>query len=181
MTDYGTYLSYHLHYSGDRTDRTHLYKDQNEILPQKIQNDFQRSRSCSEVTEFAVCMFDCDDLKYINDKYGHEKGDEYLKTATRLICKIFKHSPVFRIGGDEFISFLKDEDFDIYEELIAKFEAETEAVNKAALHEWECINLSFGLAEYNPHTDKSVEDTASRADKLMYENKRERKSGRKVR
>ena len=126
-------------------------------------------------------MFDCDDLKYINDKYGHEKGDEYLKTATRLICKIFKHSPVFRIGGDEFISFLKDEDFDIYEELIAKFEAETEAVNKAALHEWECINLSFGLAEYNPHTDKSVEDTASRADKLMYENKRERKSGRKVR
>ncbi|MBO7373902.1 MAG: diguanylate cyclase, partial [Oscillospiraceae bacterium] len=37
-------------------------------------------------------------LKQVNDQYGHDKGDAYIKTASQLICRIFKHSPVFRIG-----------------------------------------------------------------------------------
>ena len=59
---------------------------------------------------FAIGIFDCDELKVINDRYGHDKGDEYLKTASRLICRIFQHSPVFRIGGDEFSVILRHED-----------------------------------------------------------------------
>lgn len=135
----------------------------------------------SEITEFAVCVFDCDDLKYINDKYGHDKGDEYLKTATRLICRVFQHSPVFRIGGDEFTSILQNDDYLNREELIRKFEAESKAINEAAKNDWEHVNVSLGMAQYEPKTDHSVEDTACRADQLMYENKRKRKAGRIVR
>ena len=46
-------------------------------------------------------------LKLINDTYGHEKGDIYLKTACNAICDVFRHSPVFRMGGDEFAVLLQ--------------------------------------------------------------------------
>lgn len=135
----------------------------------------------SEVTEFAVCMFDCDNLKYINDKFGHEKGDEYLKTAARLICRIFQHSPVFRVGGDEFISVLHDDDCLNRAALLEQFDAESKSINETAENDWQHINVSVGMAEYDPKTDSSVEDTAKRADERMYENKRQRKAGRNVR
>ncbi|MBQ9461319.1 MAG: transporter substrate-binding domain-containing protein [Clostridia bacterium] len=135
----------------------------------------------SEVTEFAVCMFDCDNLKYINDKFGHEKGDEYLKTAARLICRIFQHSPVFRVGGDEFISVLHDDDYLNRAALLEQFDAESKSINETAENDWQHINVSVGMAEYDPKADSSVEDTAKRADERMYENKRQRKAGRNVR
>lgn len=74
-----------------------------------------------DVVEFGICMFDCDNLKVINDKYGHEKGDVYLKTAAKAICEVFQHSPVFRIGGDEFTLILFNEDFKNRTELINLF------------------------------------------------------------
>lgn len=49
--------------------------------------------------EFAIAVFDCNDLKSINDNYGHDKGDIYLKTACMTICNVFAHSPVFWIGS----------------------------------------------------------------------------------
>lgn len=134
-----------------------------------------------EVKELAVCMLDCDDLKYVNDKFGHDKGDEYLKTATRFICNIFQHSPVFRVGGDEFISILQNEDYQSRKELLERFESEGRAINEATNNDREKINVSLGLAEYDPEKDHSIEDTVSRADQKMYDNKRKRKAGRAVR
>ena len=43
----------------------------------------------------------------INDRYGHERGDEYIVNCCRLICRVFKRSSIFRIGGDEFVALLK--------------------------------------------------------------------------
>lgn len=135
----------------------------------------------AEVTEFAIVMFDCDDLKYINDKYGHEKGDEYLKTATRLICRIFQHSPVFRVGGDEFTSVLQNDDYKNRDELVRRFGEESKDINEAAKNDWEKVNVSLGIADFDPENDKKTDDTAARADERMYENKRQRKAGRDVR
>lgn len=125
--------------------------------------------------EFAIGMFDCDDLKLINDRYGHEKGDIYLKTASRAICKVFQHSPVFRIGGDEFSVILMNEDYFDRETLIKKFEKIAGDTNKSAKNKWEQINVSMGIAEYDPERDSSVADIVRRADKHMYEDKRNRK------
>ena len=65
-------------------------------------------------------VFDCDNLKQINDQNGHDKGDIYIRAASQLICRVFAHSPVFRIGGDEFAVVLQNEDFINREDLIRR-------------------------------------------------------------
>ena len=132
-------------------------------------------QAAPENAEFAVGMFDCNDLKTINDTYGHEKGDIFLKTATRVICKVFQHSPVFRIGGDEFAVILRNDDFWNREELVRKFEEDSAAISAAAENPWEKVSVSMGIAVYDPQTDHCVNDTVRRADKVMYVNKKAQK------
>ena len=127
---------------------------------------------------FAIGMFDCDDLKLINDQYGHEKGDEYLKTASRVICRIFQHSPVFRIGGDEFSVILRNEDYQNREKLLREFEKSKAEITASTANRWEQVHLSMGIAVYDPQRDHVVADVVRRADEIMYENKRARKKTR---
>ena len=61
---------------------------------------------------FAICECDLNNLKQINDTYGHEAGDLYIKRCCKVICSFFKYSPVFRIGGDEFVVLLQNEDYE---------------------------------------------------------------------
>ena len=138
----------------------------------------KRMDDANGLISFAIGMFDCDDLKQINDLYGHEKGDIYLKTASRLICRIYQHSPVFRIGGDEFSVILQNDDYRNREALARQFNremAESCAVNQ---NKWEQVHIAMGVAVYDPQTDRSVNDVIRRADTCMYENKRSRKSVR---
>lgn len=128
--------------------------------------------------EFAIVAFDCDDLKKINDRYGHEKGDEYLKTACGMIGHVYKHSPVFRVGGDEFSVILKDEDYRNMASLKEEFDKTVDEINTHASEPWEEVWISKGVAVYDPNDDSTVIDVIRRADKLMYENKRDRKANR---
>lgn len=129
-------------------------------------------------TAFAVGVFDCDNLKWINDRYGHEKGDIYLKTASRLICHVFQHSPVFRIGGDEFSVILQNADYQNREALVQQFKEDMAEISASAKHDWEEAHIAMGIAVYEPQADTSVNDVIRRADESMYENKRGRKAGR---
>ena len=127
---------------------------------------------------FAVGVFDCDDLKLVNDQYGHEKGDVYLKTASRVICRVFQHSPVFRIGGDEFSVILRNEDYNNREALVRQFEKSKAEVTASTENRWEKVHLAMGIAVYDPHNDREVIDVVRRADQIMYEDKRIRKKAR---
>ena len=127
---------------------------------------------------FAIGMFDCDDLKSINDEYGHEKGDVYLKAASSVICHVFQHSPVFRIGGDEFSVLLRNADFQNRDALIRQFERDKAEITASTENRWEQVHLSMGIAVYDPKTDSTVADVVRRADEAMYENKRVRKKAR---
>ena len=140
-------------------------------------NKLQERLDNGDKLEFAIGIFDCNDLKKVNDQYGHDKGDIYLKNACRLICVIFDHSPVFRMGGDEFAVFLQNSDFNNKEELIKTFEARQKEINDAADNRWDEVHVAFGIAVHDPQIDDSVNDTVRRADKIMYENKRKVKSG----
>ena len=53
--------------------------------------------------EFAIVVCDVNGLKVINDTLGHKAGDEYILSASKMVCDIFQHSPVYRVGGDEFV------------------------------------------------------------------------------
>ena len=124
---------------------------------------------------FAVGVFDCDNLKTVNDKYGHDKGDIYLKTACSLICRIFDHSPVFRIGGDEFAVILQNDDYRNRAALMREFDRAREELCAASPNDWEQVHVAMGIAEFDPKADSYIIDTVRRADRLMYENKRTHK------
>lgn len=143
-----------------------------------IEDMQEKMKEAPEGTAYAIGVFDCDDLKTVNDKYGHDKGDLYLRSASQLICKVFQHSPVFRIGGDEFVVVLRDEDLANKRKLITKFETAMEEINAAAGNLWEEVHIAMGIAVYDPQQDHSVMDTVRRADKVMYTNKRIRKNMR---
>ncbi len=132
--------------------------------------------SGAEKPEFAIGAFDCDSLKFINDKYGHDKGDEYLNTACNTISEVFKRSPVFRTGGDEFVVILRHDDYHHLEMLKKKFDIAVETTNATAVEPWKCVCISKGFAVFDPAVDSTVNQVLQRADQLMYENKRERKA-----
>ncbi len=146
-----------------------------DISLQKLENELTMP---GDKPEFALGLFDCDDLKVINDRFGHDKGDLYLKSASALICSVFQHSAVFRTGGDEFAVILRGDDFKNREELVRLFEETSAEICAFAETEWEQVRVAMGVAVYDPFIDRTVEDVARRADQLMYENKRSRKVGR---
>lgn len=145
-----------------------------DIAMKEIQDRIDRQ----EKVEFAIVMFDCDGLKDINDKYGHDKGNVFLKNSSLLMSKIFSHSDVYRIGGDEFVSILFDEDYASREELKDKFLKQSKEISCFGKEDWEKVNVSVGLAAYDPEIDSSADDVLIHADHLMYQNKRARKRKR---
>ncbi len=124
---------------------------------------------------FAVCMFDCNSLKQINDEYGHDKGDIYLKETARIICDVFEHSPVFRIGGDEFVAVLQNRDYENREALLRLFDEKCSEKRETETDPWKKVDVSRGLADYDPQEDKLIDDVVRHADRAMYENKRSMK------
>ncbi|MBO4404289.1 MAG: GGDEF domain-containing protein [Treponema sp.] len=116
--------------------------------------------------DFAAAVFDVNGLKIINDTLGHEEGDRYIQAACSLISSHFKHSPVYRIGGDEFVAFLSGEDFTKRKPLIKSFNRK---VQKNLLEGK--VVVSCGSADFNPTQDSNYTSVFSRADKQMYEQK----------
>ena len=126
---------------------------------------------------FGLAMIDLNFLKVINDSYGHEKGDEALRNVTKIICTVFSHSPVFRVGGDEFIVILRGQDYDNIDALAERFSAQANGGVDAA-EPWKHVSASIGVALYDKDVDKSVDDVLKRADQAMYEKKKEMKAVR---
>lgn len=124
---------------------------------------------------FAIAVCDINDLKSINDIKGHKAGDEYIRSAFRMICGIFAHSPVFRIGGDEFAVVLAGGDYDRrerLEDILKKRSAEN-------LESGEGPAVAVGIAVYDALNDRSVSDVFRRADENMYADKAVLKAGRR--
>ena len=129
----------------------------------------EKALSCD--AKYAIVVMDINGLKHINDTQGHHAGDEYIKASCHIICTVFKRSPVFRIGGDEFAVLLTGHDFDEREHLLERFNDIVTSNAKKGL-----ANLAFGMATYDKDLDSSIEAVFERADKAMYENKKQFKA-----
>lgn len=116
---------------------------------------------------FAVVLFDVNDLKHINDTLCHEAGDAYIISACKNIYAIFKKSPVYRIGGDEFVIILEGEDYINRMILLSDFNKQ----NEDSKQEKKVI-ISFGLSEFNPESGETYSDVFQKADDAMYACKR---------
>ena len=119
---------------------------------------------------FGLVVFDVNGLKLVNDTKGHEEGDNFIKNAGQLICKGFEHSPIYRIGGDEFVAFLMGEDFNNHKLLIDNFNLRVEK-NKAEGK----VTIACGYDEFDAEHDDSFLRVFERADRKMYERKKELK------
>lgn len=117
---------------------------------------------------FGVAMFDMNYLKTINDKYGHEAGDTAIKTCSRIICNVYDHSPVFRVGGDEFVVILTGEDYENRKELEEKFLEELKQNKQSSTHFYEAVSIAYGMAVYDKNLDSNYMHVFSRADFEMY-------------
>ena len=133
------------------------------------------------LTEFGIAMIDLNYLKKINDNYGHEQGNFAIKQLCQIVCSVFVHSPVFRIGGDEFVVILRDADFENVYSLIAEFKHKLFLLEKdITLEPWERVSAAIGFAEYDNKVDANVASVFKRADQKMYECKKEMKASRET-
>ncbi len=138
-----------------------------EKLMEQIGIDIRLGRA-----EFALIMIDLNQLKTINDTYGHEMGNHYICNLCNKITAIFPVETVYRIGGDEFIIVLKDKIYEKRNELLIKIRKELDYKEKEdILNPWENVTAAAGMAEFNPQTDDSPETVFKRADQEMYEHK----------
>lgn len=120
--------------------------------------------------EFALVVMDINGLKMINDHYGHDFGDMLIVETCKLICKIFKRSPIYRIGGDEFVAILEGADYENYSMLLDSLGSEAKEHNRRCREE-NRLSIARGIAIYNSETDLVFANVFKRADDAMYQNK----------
>ena len=137
---------------------THAYVEAEKKVDDRI--------SADELKEFGVIFFDLNGLKMTNDTKGHEAGDQLIQDACRLICRKFKHSPIYRIGGDEFVAMLEGEDYQQRKSLLAEFDTQMEENQKRG-----GVVVATGLSVYRPGKDHSYRRIFERADQRMYDRK----------
>ena len=139
----------------------HSYVDLEEQLNRRIE--------VGEKIEFAVVVLDINGLKATNDTKGHNKGDELIINGAKRVTEVFTHSPVFRIGGDEFVVVAQNEDYGKIDELIAEITRKN--IENMSKDE---VVLACGMARYEG--DNKVATVFERADSNMYVNKKFLKS-----
>jgi diguanylate cyclase (GGDEF)-like protein len=117
-----------------------------------------------KLQEFGVIVFDVNNLKSTNDKYGHKMGDILLMTAARTIIKYSTDNDLYRIGGDEFVVMLKGKQFTNRKMILADFETEIEnnVKNKGVI-------IASGISIYRPRQDTCYRLIFERADLRMYD------------
>jgi len=125
---------------------------------------------------FGVLVADINNLKNTNDYYGHDIGNELIIHTARTLCGTFKSSPVFRIGGDEFVVILHGKDLDTYRELLVEMDAMCEEDYIAVNDERIPVSIARGVAVYDVHIDKIFDDVFNKADRAMYLHKQSQKA-----
>ena len=140
----------------------HAYLHDEERLNRQIES--------GEAGEFAIAVFDINNLKQVNDMRGHQVGDAHIRQAAGIVCDIFKHSPVYRIGGDEFAAIIQGKDFRHRKERLEELEKSNKK-NKGTVYPV----IACGLAVYEG--DRSAQEVFSKADQRMYKEKQRLKEG----
>ncbi len=134
-----------------------------------VQTEMRLDMSIEEKAghNFAIVICDIDGLKKVNDTLGHKAGDEYIQKAASIMTDVFRSSTVYRIGGDEFVAILENEDYKNRDALMALLDAKIEENRESGL-----VTMAYGISEFKPVIDNRVQDVFERADRTMYANKR---------
>ena len=124
--------------------------------------------------EFAVAVMDVNNLKKMNDTYGHEKGDLLIQEAAKAVCSVWNIERAYRIGGDEFAAILVHKEIEGCKERVALFDETVEKINQQSNLEV-ALQVAIGIAVYDKTKDCSYADVFRRADERMYQDKARKK------
>jgi diguanylate cyclase (GGDEF)-like protein len=122
-----------------------------------------------------LLYIDMDDLKWVNDHCGHKEGDQALRTLAKILKKTFRESDIVaRIGGDEFVvlSEINDGNGEI---LTTRLNESIKDYNAQGSGRF-ILSISVGTTQFDPSSPISIDEVLSKADALMYLQKRKRKS-----
>lgn len=146
-----------------------LSKDALTGLYNRRRFDMELERVKAEQVPVAICVFDVNELKPVNDTLGHGAGDELICGAADCIAQTFDpYGKIFRTGGDEFVAIV-DSDLEDMERLLQKL--------RETLANWsgkkvKYLALSCGYAIVENDFETQVVEALKEADRLMYEDKR---------
>ena len=118
-----------------------------------------------------VAVFDINDLKKINDRYGHVAGDRIIQGAASAVADVFGIPQTFRIGGDEFAAVVLDISEEDMAACLGQVEERVSLFNEKRKGEGGVLSISMGTASYDPGLDASFRELFVRADETMYVNK----------
>ncbi len=138
----------------------------------KIAQKDMKKQMAGGFRDFAVLMMDVNDLKTINDTCGHKSGDMYIQGCCRMLCREFRQSLIYRIGGDEFAAILTGEDYKNRVQHIRNLReayARTAAGQSSAA--WQNFSAAVGSSACRAG-DRSFEEVFKRADSDMYSDKK---------
>lgn len=133
----------------------------------KWEKDINAKIETGEQEPFAVIVCDINNMKEVNDRYGHKEGDACIRRMCAKICKTYSHSPVFRYGGDEFVVIIQGEDYQNRFELLDVINKLPEDISAIKVGD----TFSVGMAEYDKSKHFSLLSVFELADKAMYERK----------
>lgn len=139
----------------------------------EFEKDLDR-RTVRNSRRAGIIMLDLNNLKLFNDTCGHDAGDYYIIVSSKVIQEIFdKRGKLYRIGGDEFCCIVEN----LTEEDFAEDRRQLEKKMKGLRLPGFSMRMeaAAGYAVFDPERDLSLKDTMKRADKYMYERKRELK------
>lgn len=160
--------------------QTLAYTDQMTSLKNRTCFNVDFARLSEDPTDIAVLDFDLNNLKYVNDTFGHSAGDLYIKSCAKIIDEIFNGiGKCYRVGGDEFVTLIEKASTIDMTHYLAMLESSVDASNRDNKDSKMKMQIAYGYAIYVPDLDKNLEDTYNRADKIMYANKREKKEKQK--
>ena len=151
----------------DLANRDSLTEVKNKRAYAQTEMELDHQISSDEISEFSVVICDLNGLKNVNDTLGHKAGDDFIRSGCKYICDTFDHSPVFRIGGDEFAIIVRGRDYVRRKELVEQFKEQMLQNKKEGL-----VTVACGISDFDPEKDIRVQDVFERADAAMYENKK---------
>ncbi len=137
-----------------------------EVLGKKM-NSAKRTHD-----NFALCYMDIDNLKKVNDNFGHNLGDQLINTVVHYLNETLRSSDyVFRMGGDEFLILFPNTNLEESKTLMKRLQSK---LSQRSLNNLP-LNFSLGFTEYQYHEDVGTNQLIERADAKMYEEKLRKK------
>ncbi|MGE4588791.1 MAG: GGDEF domain-containing protein [Acidaminococcaceae bacterium] len=130
-------------------------------------------RTSSKSASFSAILIDLNDFKNINDKFGHDIGDEALKSAAHIIsASLNRNDFLARYGGDEFIAILSIDNKILLEKTVKRIEQNVKNFNSENYNQYS-LNFAMGYAVYEYESNMTADDFFKNIDQLMYDAKRQ--------